>query len=72
MSSFEKFEASVFDERDTTTGQFELELRAVARAPEKHRLRLQRDAGLTILEHLLGDISRLLGSVADRDQLGLL
>ena len=39
------------------------------RGAKQHRLLLQRDAGLALLQHLLDDVARLVGLVADRHQL---
>ena len=65
---FQELESAVLHERNVAPGELELQLRAVAPAPEQHRLRLERHALLALLEHVLGHAARLIGFVADRDE----
>jgi len=71
VGGLQKLQSTVFHKGNATSVEFEFELRAVARASKQHRLRLQREAVLALLEHALRYIAGLIGGVADGDELWL-
>ena len=72
VRSFEKTQTTIFDERYAAPRELDLELGAVIGAAEEDRLRLERDARLVVFEHALGDAARLIGFIADGNELRLL
>ena len=64
------FRPPILDEGDVAAGELQLQRGAVVRGAEQHRLALEEHPGLAVLEHALGDAARLVGLVADADQLG--
>ena len=68
MRGFEKLEAAELHERDVAARELDFEQGAVMRRPEQHRLRLERDARFTVLEHRVRDVARLVGFVAHADE----
>ena len=68
MSGFEKFEAAIFDEGNIAPAELDLEEVAVMRGAEQHRLPAQRDAGLAVVEHAVGDIFGLSRLILDIGQ----
>ena len=59
VGGFQEFQAAVFYKRDISLSQFDFQLRAVVRRPEKHRLVPQVDARLPVLKDFIRDIFRL-------------
>jgi hypothetical protein len=72
MGRLEEFEAAIFDEGNIAPAELDLEEVAVMRGAEQHRLPAQRDAGLAVVEHAVGDIPGLPRLVLDIGQEGLL
>ena len=68
MRGIEEFQAAELHERNVAARQLDLQRPAVMRGAEQHRLRLQRRAGLALLQHLLADVAGLPGFVAHGDQ----
>ena len=64
MGGVEELQAAELDERDVAARQLDLQRPAVMRGAEQHGLRLERGAGLALLQHRLADVVRLLGFVA--------
>ena len=59
VSRFEKFEPTIFDERDVAPAKLDFEKIAVMSGAEQHGLPFERDARLPVLEDMVGDIGRL-------------
>ena len=69
VRGFEKLQSAEFHERNVAPGQLHLERPAVMRGAEQHRLRLEREPGLAVLQNLLHHVARLIGLVAHADQM---
>src|SRR3954452_23439012 len=69
MRAVEEFEAAELYERNVATGELDLKRPAVMGGAEQHRLLLQGRTDLAISQHLLDDVARLVGFVADGDEL---
>ena len=64
VRALEELQAAVLDEGDVAAGQLELEPVAVVTGAEQHRLLVQRDSSLALLEHALAH-ERGLGQLVD-------
>ena len=69
MRGIEEFQPAEFHERNVAAGQLDFERGAVMRRAEQHRLLLQHNATLAILQNALHRVTRLIGFVAHRDKL---
>src|ERR1700738_4398855 len=59
MGGFEKFEPTIFNERDIAPPKLDLEKVAVMSGAEQHGLPFEHDARLPVVEDMVGDIARL-------------
>ena len=71
VGSLEKLEAAVLHEGNVPAQELDLERVAVVRASEQHRLALQQQAGLAVLQDPADDVQRLRPVVEDRHQFRL-
>ena len=71
VGGVEKLQSAEFHERDVPARQFDFERTAVAGCPEQHGLLFEERAGLAVLQDAFDDEARLVGLVADRDELRL-
>ena len=69
MRAVEKFEAAELHERNVAAGEFDFERTTMMGRAEQHCLLLQGRADLTVAQHLLDDVARLVGFVAHGDEL---
>jgi hypothetical protein len=67
----EELQAAELYERDVPACEFDFEWTAVAGCPEQHSLFLQEGARLAVLQDAFDDEARLVGLVADSDELRL-
>ena len=70
VRGLEKLQPAELHERDVAARELELERRAVVRGAKQCRLALQRDAGLAVAQHLVGDPRGLRRLVGHRHQRG--
>ena len=68
MCRLDKFEPSIFDERDVAARQLDLQLPAMVRGAEQDGLVAQIDPGLAVLQDMVGDIDCLRHFVLDGHQ----
>ena len=71
MGGVEELQSAELHERDVPARQIDFERAAVAGGSEQNGLFLQQCAGLAVLQDALDDEARLVGLVADRDELRL-
>ena len=71
VGGVEELQPAEFHERDVPARQFDFERTAVMRCPEQNGLLLQRRAAFAVLQDALDDKARLVGLVADGDELRL-
>jgi hypothetical protein len=64
MRGFEEFETTEFDERDIAARELEFERPTMMRRAKQHRLCLECDAGLALLQDFSSDIAGLIDLVA--------
>ena len=68
MRGFEKLQPAELHEGNVAAGELEFERVGMMRGAEQHRLRLERQARLAVLQHARHDVARLIRLVACRDQ----
>src|ERR1019366_7801697 len=66
---FQKLQPAELHEWDVAPYKFDFERRAVMRGAEQHGLRLEPDAHLSTLQHLLHHEASLVRLIANRDEL---
>ena len=69
MGGIEKFEPAELHERNVASREFDLERPAMRRGPKQHRLLLQQRAFLAVRQDAIDNVARLIGFVADGDEL---
>ena len=69
VRGFKKLQATKFDEGNVAAGQLEFERVGMVRGAEQHSLRFECEAGLSILQHAIDHIARLISLIAHRDKL---
>jgi hypothetical protein len=69
VRGFEELQTAIFDEGDIPAGEFDLKLIAVVAGTEQHRLMLQIDARLAMLQDALDHIIDLCCLVGRDDEL---
>src|ERR1700709_1280219 len=71
VGGIEKLQSAELHERDVPARQFDFKRTAVARCPEQNGLLLEERAGFAVLEDTFDNEARLVGLVADADELWL-
>ena len=71
VGGVEKLQSAELHERDIPPRQFDFERTAVAGCPEQHGLLLEERTALAVLQDAFDDVARLVGLVADGDELRL-
>jgi hypothetical protein len=69
VGGVEKLQSAELYERDVPARQLDFKRTAVAGCPKQNRLLLEERAGLAVLQDALDDEARLVGLVADGDEL---
>src|SRR5262249_51395020 len=69
VRAVEEFQAAELHERNVAPCEFDLKRTTVTGRSKQHSLLLQGRADLTVAQHLLDDVARLVGFIADGDEL---
>ena len=64
VGGIEELEPTEFNKRNVPACQLDFERPAVMRGAEQYRLLLQQGAALAIVQHALGDVAGLVGTVS--------